>query len=149
MARKKVGNSHAARSDPFAAIPVIAGSVEVGRNDDGTLRLRWEVDPGRGLWGRLAQQFRFKKFRQFNLDAEGSFFWGLIDGRRDLRQIAVQISREFDLKEQEGRDITVVFVKQLMLRHLIALRLPGMEAHAPGTPPEGQEDCGASAEEQP
>jgi hypothetical protein len=114
----------AAGRDPLAAVPMTAEDIEVKADEKSLLHLRREVDPGPGLWGRIARRFRFTRHAQVNLDERGTLFWSLVDGRRPLREIAKALKRKFDLSEQESKDATVMFTKMLMLRHLIFLKIP-------------------------
>ena len=55
------------------------------------------------------------------LNESGSRIWELIDGKRDIRQIAEQISGEFEVPpEQALKDITG-FVRELLKKQLVIL----------------------------
>lgn len=75
----------------------------------------------KGVTGWLAAKFRLYRNIRINLDARGSFFWRQINGQRSLREIDAVLREEFELTDEESKKATLVFTKQLMLRHLIVL----------------------------
>jgi hypothetical protein len=105
----------------------MAPGTETHCDDAGMLQLRRAVVP-RGLIVRtLNRWFHHTDHVEVRLDAQGTFFWRQIDGRRSLEDIARDLARCFTLAESESREAVVVFTKMLMIRQLIHLRvaLPG------------------------
>ena len=110
--------------DPLEAVPVIAESVEWRADDKGRLQLRKAVPPKPGIADWLARKFGFRSNIRVNLDEQGSLFWSMLDGESSLADIAVDLGEELGLSDEEARRATVVFAKNLMLRHLIYLKIP-------------------------
>jgi len=109
--------------DPFDAVPVRSDNAETreDRNACGQIRMRQCTGPG--LMSRLAHRFGFYRDVRVNLDAHGSFYWSLVDGRRDLREIEQRIRAKFNLNADESRKATLMFTKMLMMRHVLHLNL--------------------------
>jgi len=114
-------------NDPLVAVPIRMKGVEAVPNRIGELVLRRQLHPGQGWHSRIVAALRQDYSMQLRLDQRGCYFWDLIDGQRDLRRIADTIRREFQLEKKESRDATVLFVKELMTRGLIQIRLPRLQ----------------------
>jgi hypothetical protein len=67
-----------------------------------------------------------------NLDRCGTLYWRHIDGKRSLADIEKALRRELSLGRKESTKAVIEFTKQLMLRGLICLRLPGQPVEENG-----------------
>lgn len=109
------------RRDPFAAVP-LRNPLAEGREDrDGCLQLRMRIPPKPGLGARLAGRLGYHRDLRVNLDERGSFFWSLVDGRRDLAGIEQALRERFSLEREESNKATLLFTRMLMMRHLVLL----------------------------
>jgi len=111
-------------NDPFKAVPVTALNVEASEDAEGRVHLRMALEEKSGIKEYLARKFGFRRAVMANLDERGSFFWKKINGARDLAAIEKEVRRQFDLNEEDSRRATILFVKMLMLRGLIYLKVP-------------------------
>lgn len=124
--------SPAARRDPLLAVPHVAPGVEAKRDAAGRFQVRRELPdlPGWREW--LARRFGLRRAVRIDLDEQGSRFWDLMDGRRSLAEMVESLKREQGADDAESRKAVVLFTKALMLRHLIALEVPGERAEPQG-----------------
>lgn len=113
--------------DPLLAVALVADGVECKEETDSLLQLRRDATPKQGFGGWAARLLRQKYYAHIALDERGSYFWRQIDGQRTLREIAGSVTRQFSMTEAEGESVTILFVKELMTRGLIYLKMP-MEA---------------------
>ena len=111
------------QSDPLAAIPMIAPSVDARTEADGVVQLRQKRALGGGALGRLCSRMGFSPDRRINLDARASRFWSLIDGQRTLHEIADRVATEWSVSPTDARSLAVQFTRDLMIRELIVLRV--------------------------
>ena len=109
---------------PFAARPVRIPFVRARADGQGCLQVKYSPPPGHGLRGFLARHFSIFPSCRIFLDEKGSFFWRLIDGRRDLSDIEGELRRHYQMGAGESRDAVILFTKMLMRRGLIGLKLP-------------------------
>jgi hypothetical protein len=115
--------------DPLAAVPVIPPTVTAQTGADGRLRLWREVPPRTALGRLLARRLHWVRRRGVELDERGTRFWREIDGRRSLHAIARRLHVGLRTPYEESERAVIEFTRQLMLRGLVALRLPGMPVH--------------------
>lgn len=120
------------RAHPLKAIALPGENVEWHEAPDGKIHLRGHF-PRRGFAARI---FGSEKLVQAVLDDRGSFFWSLLDGQRDLLEIAGRLASRFSLDTAASREATVLFVKMLMRRGLLRLQLfpAGVPDPAANTP---------------
>jgi hypothetical protein len=124
--------ARAAQRDPLAAVPHVAPGVEAKQDRAGRFQVRREL-PDRPGWREwLARHFGLRRAVRIDLDERGSRFWNLIDGRRSLAEMVECIKRDLGADDAESRKAVVLFTKALMLRHLIALEMPGEAAEPKG-----------------
>lgn len=109
------------KRDPLTAIPHRNRLAEHRADSNGCYQIRIRPEPAPGLKAYLARTLGFHADVRVNLDAHGSFFWALIDGRRNLYTIANELGREYNLTRDQSRKSVLQFTKALMLRHLIQL----------------------------
>jgi hypothetical protein len=126
---KEKANSH-----PLDAVPVIPEEVEHAVDNRSQVQIRRPRPQPEGWRGCLTRRMRFRGDFRLNLDERGSFFWNQIDGRRSLREIALQLRQEYSLGDEESWDTTVKFTQTLMLRGVICLMVPGSTQHDLGDP---------------
>ena len=110
--------------DPLAVVPVIAEGVEAREDANGLLQIRKTPSCGRALTSRLSQRLGLQRHIRVNLDAHGTIFWRAIDGRRCLREIAEVVFRQTRQDPEAATEAAVLFVKMLMVRHLVYLKVP-------------------------
>ena len=106
------------RVHPLKAVALPGENVEWREAPDGKIHLRGHF-PRRGFAARI---FGSEKLVQTVLDDRGSFFWSLLDGRRNLLEIAGRLGTRFSLDTAASREATVLFVKMLMRRGLLRLQ---------------------------
>ena len=109
--------------DPFDAVPVRSENAETREDSQACGQIRMRQRPGPGLMSRLAHRFGFYRDVRVNLDAHGTYYWSLVDGRRDLREIEQSMRAKFNLDADESRKATLLFTKTLMMRHVLHLHL--------------------------
>ena len=109
--------------DPFDAVPVRSDNAETREDRQSCGQIRMRQRPGPGLMSRLAHRFGFYRDVRVNLDAHGTYYWSLVDGRRDLREIEQSMRAKFNLDADESRKATLLFTKTLMMRHVLHLDL--------------------------
>jgi len=111
------------RTDPLAATPEPAPGVDAKRDDAGMLQVR-RMLPTRGRVGELLERlFGHTRYVRVKLDERGSWFWEQIDGTRDLHGIEESLRKRYSLSREESTKAVIEFVKALMVRGLICLRL--------------------------
>jgi hypothetical protein len=125
--------------DPFDAVPVRSDNAETRKDSQGCGQIRMRKRPGPGLMSRLAHRLGFYRDVRVNLDAHGSYYWSLIDGRRDLREIEQSIRAKFNLGTDESRKATLLFTKTLMIRHVLHLDLGARNGASRPAATEGNE----------
>jgi len=116
---KPVPTAPANRAHPLEAIPIRSENVEQRRSDSGAVHLLGKF-PNTGFFQRLVAGSERKV--QIALDDNGTFFWSLINGHRNLFAISDRIQSRFKLGESESQEATVLFVKMLMRRGYIRLK---------------------------
>ena len=105
-------------TDPFAVVPLVPADVELKRDSRGHVYLRREET--RHRWQQLLRQHYDRKVE---LDEVGSLFYGLVDGRHSLRQIADRLAEQTGRPTKEIEAGVVVLTKQLMTKHLLQLQV--------------------------
>ena len=112
------------RRNPFDAVPLVAPGVsEEPREAPEGLLLRRRLAPRSRLGAALARGLRYERSVHLKLDRPGAFFWRLIDGARDLDAIAGLVRAELQMSEEDARRATLLYVKELMTRNFIQLRV--------------------------
>lgn len=109
--------------DPLAVVPEIEPGVEAKRDNKQLLQVRRKMEPKPGLYGWFSRVLKYRHEIRVNLDEAGTFFWGLLDGRRTIGRIADAMAERFGTEQAEARKSAVLFAKALMNRRLIHLRI--------------------------
>jgi hypothetical protein len=109
----------------FAVVPEVCDGVDGRRDSCNCLQLRRELRPQGRAAGVLSRMFGFRRPIRVNLDERGTRVWELIDGRRTLREIETRVRAEWGLNEADSKRATVLFIRMLMTRHLVQLRVDG------------------------
>ncbi|RMG23000.1 MAG: PqqD family protein [Armatimonadetes bacterium] len=96
--------------------------------------VEWHEEEGRvviqdsrapsGLRGRLFALLKVPSQRSVELDELGSHVWKLCDGRRTLRQIAIELKDEFRITQAEAEASLLAFLTTLERRGYISLGDP-------------------------
>jgi len=118
-----------APGDPLDAVPIVRDNVEVATDRGGLTQLRYVAPPRSGVRAFLSGRLKLVKALRVNLDERGTAFWRLIDGRRDLHVISRQIGEQFGLDRKQARDATIAFIRELMLRGMIQLKVHRRRNH--------------------
>lgn len=113
------------RDEALGCTPVRNRHVRESRLASGELELQypasappWAARIARWL-GRPPDPARVGRLQ---LDALGTAVWGMIDGRRSLREIAAAFAAAHQLEPLEAQTAVVHFMRQLGRRGLIGLR---------------------------
>jgi hypothetical protein len=121
----------------LTAVPGIWDDVEARPDSRNLLQVRRILRPRSRLEGFFARTFNFRKVIRVNLDDQGTAFWTAINGRRPLSEISKRLAGRFRLEPHLADQATIVFTRNLMLRHLIYLKVPheppGTESGSPAT----------------
>ena len=94
------------------------------RDCDGVIQLRREAPPRARLLRWLVRRFRLDTGVRLVLDARGSRFWILLDGKNDLRRISEHLARHFSLKQHDCEQAVLLYTQMLMRRQYLELMLP-------------------------
>jgi len=109
--------------DRLAVVPLIPANVEVKRDSQGLIHLRQTVRVNR-LRQKLADIFGFDYSRRIALDDYGTLYFGLVDGKRTLREIMEGMAPKFAGGGSEIEQSVMLFTKKLMSMQMIALAVP-------------------------
>jgi hypothetical protein len=117
--------------DPFAAVPVVPDWTRCEPGLTGGMRLVRAAPPRGRFAAFVARRFGWSRERVFELDAIGARFFAEIDGQRSLAEIEEKLRRDLGLDRDAARTAVTDFVRTLMRRGLIALRVEsnGEETH--------------------
>lgn len=123
--RKKSTDIKLNREEALSAIPVRNPHVEYEEKDEALL-LSYELDPTRSVRAIMWFMKRFGKGappprRKVELDKVGRHVWRMCDGEHTVRDVARSISKDFRVPEHEAEHSTVLFLRTLASRGLIAL----------------------------
>lgn len=112
--------------DLLAAVPIVAEDV-IATPTPGRpgLKLERALPPSGRFAAWLERHFGLGRMQSYELDVVGTGFFQAIDGRRTLAQIEALLRKENRFSESESRTAVIEFTKTLMLRGLVALRVPG------------------------
>lgn len=110
--------------NPLEAVACVAEEVESGIDNLGLVQVRRKYRPARGVLGLAGRAMGYRYERRVNLDARGSFLWLQIDGQRDAATIAEALAAKFDIEPAAAREATILYLRDLLTRHLILLRFP-------------------------
>jgi hypothetical protein len=99
--------------------------------DDGRTTLLRPKFP-KGLLGRFVQPRLSKPFYKVHLDEIGSCVWGLVDGARNVGDIAAELERRLGPRVTPAHDRVCLFLRELEKGSMLRLDLPG-----PATPLSG------------
>lgn len=100
-----------------------AEQVEERTAPSGELQLRRVLPPRNPLQQVMTRLTGRPPTSHIALDANGAFFWRLIDGRRNLFAIRAAMAKELQLDRRTAEQGVILFVKQLMRRHFLQLRM--------------------------
>jgi len=132
LVRKRKTSAAGPVRDPLDAVPLVAEGVEAREGQGGLVQLKRTWRPVRGMRGLLAKALKYEHSSRLDLDALGSAYWRLVDGRRTLRQVAAALARESSRTEAECRKATIQFTRSLVLRHFANLQLHNSPPGLPG-----------------
>lgn len=108
---------------PLEAVPVPGRLVAARTDPQGWVQLRRELSEP-ATWGaKIARRIGLVRAQRANLDQAGSFFWQQIDGHTNLQTIVARMSSHLGLDTQECEMAVVRYVKQLMERGFLSLRM--------------------------
>ncbi len=110
-------------SQLLRAVPRPGPGVDA-RDCDGVIQLRREAPPRARLLRWLVRRFRLDTGVRLVLDARGSRFWILLDGKNDLRRISEHLARHFSLEQHDCELAVLLYTQRLMRRQYLELMLP-------------------------
>jgi hypothetical protein len=112
------------RETSLGAIPQRNPAAGFYKDDLGLLRISI---PRRRTWwvNLLARVFHLPRERRFSLDEVGSFVWEQCDGKRSLRQVIRGLARQYQLRRKEAEVSTANYMKMLMKKGLIGMKMKG------------------------
>jgi hypothetical protein len=112
--------------NPLEAVPVRLDDVEtVATSEDGSVMLEIDITGRRGeTYRKISSIFGYNNKKNVQLDGIGGFFWQQIDGRKNLLAIAQALKEKLGRGDQEVYAAIVNYVKDLMKRNLIYLKMP-------------------------
>ncbi|MCU0585097.1 MAG: PqqD family protein [Desulfobacterales bacterium] len=113
------------RDEALGAVPVKNRHVRDSRLESGEAVLHYPVSAP--PWAaRIARWFGQEpgpaREGRLQLDALGTAVWGLIDGRRPVKEIAAAFAAAHQLEPREAETAVAHFMRQLGRRGLIGLR---------------------------
>lgn len=111
--------------NPLVAVPVKESGVESRLDRANCTQIRRRLPPKPGVYGWLSKKVGYKHDVHFRLDEFGTAFWSQIDGSKDLRTIATAFKHRIDCDQEQAQRACVTYARDLMVRRLICLRLPG------------------------
>ena len=125
LRRKKAPELKLDREEALAAIPVRNPHVQSEQEGEGML-LSYELEPTRAVRAVTWFMNRFGKgappsLRKVELDKVGRHVWEMCDGEHTVRDVATSISKNFRVPGHEAEHSTVLFLRTLASRGLIAL----------------------------
>lgn len=112
--------------NPLAAVPVVVDDVKtVAQGKDGDVMLEVDITQRRGkLYQKVSKRLHYNNKRNVHLDTMGGRFWRQIDGHRNLLDISRTLAKTLERPEPEIHAAVVSYVKDLMRRNLIYLKMP-------------------------
>jgi hypothetical protein len=110
--------------DPLDAVPLAAEGVEARVGQGGLVQLKRTWHSAHGMRRLLARALKYEHSARLDLDALGSAYWRLVDGRRTVREVAAELARELSREEVECRKATIQFTRSLVIRHFVDLKVP-------------------------
>src|SRR5689334_15088039 len=110
--------------NPLAVVPVVPPGVEARLDEQSFTQLKCAMQPRSRIYAWISRKMRYRHDVRINLDGPGSTFWSLIDGRRNLQQIAEALAEKHGWEQQKSREASIKFTATLMQRHLLHLIVP-------------------------
>jgi hypothetical protein len=135
--KKNVKSLAEAGIDPLKLVVQRNPDAESAQDSKGLTHIRRRFLPSGRIYRWLARRLRYKHEIQLKLDEAGSAFWELVDGRRNLGDIAREMAGKFQSDVQESRKAAVQFARVLTQKRLIHLILP---AESGGENPKQEEE---------
>jgi len=113
--------------NPLQAIPVPEQGVETKYDPKSRAQLRRVLPPKRGMYAWISKRMGYQHFTRIDLDEGGSLFWKEVDGKTSLNEVANRLKESFDCTHEQAIKACLTFSRELMLRRMICLRIPGDE----------------------
>jgi hypothetical protein len=113
------------RERALRCIPVKNPEVTEIVDDDGELRLVYQVQVRslfHGVMKRITGSGKTVIDRKLQLDVLGASVWGMIDGRKTVRDIIAEFQALHQLHSREAEISVTSFFKELGRRGLLAMR---------------------------
>ncbi len=125
--RKPAGAGDAGpdRSRAMACVPVKNGDIREERLESGAVLIHYPVVPRpwvRGILKRLNRLPDAPQLKKLQLDTLGSAVWGLIDGKRSVRQLIDRFAAQYQLQAREAEVSVTQFLRELGRRGLVAMK---------------------------
>jgi hypothetical protein len=108
--------------DPLAVVPIVSSNVDIKRDNEGLIHLRQNI-PVNKIRKKLAEVFGFDYSRKIALDEYGTLYFGLVDGKRSLREIIQGMVSKLGGNQKEAEQSVILFTKKLMTMRMIVLEV--------------------------
>ncbi len=124
---------HLTRLQSLAAVPVPNRNVEVAQDDAGlvTLTIPWRRTRGMAVLAFLMMLPAAKRRRVVELDAVGSYVYGLCDGHRSIKTIVDIFAERYKLSHKEAALAITAYLDQLARRGIVAFMVPNLDSRRP------------------
>ena len=114
------------RKQALACIPMRNPEAQEQQKDDGVLLTYYiSIKP---LFHSLVKKFTktdgSKVKKKLQLDSLGSSVWSIIDGKKNVQEIATLFQQKHQLDKREAEAAITAFLKDLGKRGLIAMKNP-------------------------
>lgn len=112
------------RTQALSCKPMHSPGVEWITDENGTIRLEYPIQL-KPFFVQLTKRFQKgpeqRLTKKLDLDDVGSKVWLMMDGKRDVKNIIREVSKETELSLQEAEMSVTIFFKELGKRGLIYL----------------------------
>ncbi len=121
MANK--AQEYPAIKDPLSVVPIKPENLEIKYDSQGMMHLKLSQEPA-GFLRHVVKLLRYDYSRKIELDAYGTAYYSMVDGKTTLRQIIEKMNKKFDKSREEIEQAVILFTKKLMQMQMILLKVP-------------------------
>jgi hypothetical protein len=123
FSRKKTPPPCPPAADPLAAVPLKPDNVEIRRDTQGRIHLK--LTPVlKPLHRKVAVWLHYDYCAKVELDEVGSHYYSLVDGCHSLSAIVDEMGVKLGKSRDEIAMQVIEFTKSLMVRNMLALKVP-------------------------
>ena len=124
--RRKPKDSPLSREEALACVPVRSAAARETRLPSGDILIAYPQNMrpwAKALLGRLSRKGpAAPPIKKLQLDRLGSSVWGMIDGRRSVRQIAAAFAKNHRMPYREAEFSVTQFLRELGKRGLVGMK---------------------------